>query len=202
MLRKLINLIKYLFSKDNEVTNSEPVLIQPHPPIEAGEKWWVDMNLPQMVPGVDMWEGVKDCEWVKFMAQFYGEKEFSGKNKNNPKITQFFKWVKGVVYPDETMWCMAAVMGSLKQTGHKWIESLWAMDAESPKLGKKCGHKPGALCTKYSHAANSKRHTFFAIYYTKDGKSVWGFGGNQSNQFCVQKFDVSDLRSEIWPEKI
>lgn len=199
MLRKLINFFKNIFDNEREVTVSKPELTIPSRDPVDSEKWWVTMNLPQMVPGVDMWEGVKDCEWIKFMAQYYGEKEFAGTSKNNPKITQFFKWVKGQLYPDETMWCMAAVMGSLKQTGYKYLPSLWALDAE--KVGKPCGHKPGCIATKYSKAANSKRHVFFAIYYTPDGKYVWGFGGNQSNMFCLQKFAVSDLRSETWPEK-
>lgn len=188
---------------EQEHTKEKLIVIQPpavKPPVvdEPIGLWWVKLHLPQLVAGVDMWAGVAQYPYIQFMAQFYGEKEFSGKDKNNSKITQFFKWANGKMYPDEVMWCMAAVMGSLQQTGYEYIKSLWAKDAE--KLGDACELIPGCVATKFSKAANSKRHVFFVIYVTKD--YVWGFGGNQSNMFCVQRFDRKDIRATRMPRKI
>lgn len=200
MLRKLINSIINLFIKlDNQYTDTAPLVLKPVSPVKVEEKWWVSLGLPQLIPGVDMWVGVANCEWIKFMAQFYGEKEIAGKDKNNSKITQFFKWAVGKIYPDETMWCQAAVVGSLKQTGYdkNVKDTLWAADGK--EFGDACGEEPGCIVGFYSAAANSGIHIAFAIYWTST--HVWAFGGNQNNMFCLQKRDKRDVRFKRMPKR-
>lgn len=123
--------------------------------------------------------------YMDYLLSRVGNKEIPG-SKNNPVIVQFFIDVVGKAYPDETAHCMAAVQASLKNTGYKWLATLWAADADNKWkswLTKKDISKVsvGDVATKLSTVANSKRHVFFVLAVDRDKKQVLALESNASN---------------------
>lgn len=134
--------------------------------------------------------------WISEARKGLGQKEVYG-NLDNQYIVELYEDVVGVKYHDETAWCMAFVMAILKRTGYKYLKSLWAADAEN--YGVACDLKPYCIATKFSKAANSKRHVFFVLSVNEKKGTVTALGGNQKNMVCIEEFLISDIRSTRWP---
>lgn len=139
---------------------------------------------------------VDDYPWIREAKKYIGEKEISGSN-DNPIIVNFYYMVMGKKEHDEVAWCAAFVNAILKASGQKYLKTLWAADME--EYGTPCELKPGCVATKYSSAANSKRHTFFVYSVDKKKGNLIALGGNQNNSVCFETILISDLRSTRWP---
>lgn len=123
--------------------------------------------------------------YMDYLNARVGNKEVPG-SKHNPVIVQFFIDVTGKAYSDETAHCMAAVQASLKNTGYKWLKTLWAADADNKWktwLVKKdlADVAVGDVATKLSTVANSKRHVFFVAEVDHKNKRVRALESNASN---------------------
>lgn len=171
-MKKIIKWILELFKSSPKIeTTKEPD--QEESP-EGSPKIGVDKYIPGTLAYMDA--GLK----------LVGNKEISGKDKNNPVIVQFFVDVVGKKYPDETAHCMAFVQAMLKRTGFKWLATLWAKDADDKWkswLIKKDLSKiaVGDVATKFSTAANSGRHVFFVLAVDHSAKKVLVLESNASN---------------------
>jgi uncharacterized protein (TIGR02594 family) len=103
------------------------------------------------------------------------------------------------VIHDATPWCAAFVGAMLERVTIKSTRSLWALDyakhgeaLDAPALG--------AIATKKRYNKQGKLvggHVFFIVGWDK--KFIWGLGGNQSDQVCVNRFNRADITAIRWP---
>lgn len=134
--------------------------------------------------------------WLAHAWTALGQREWAGE-KNNPKITAFFRDVGQHKHArDAVPWCAAFVGGCLERTGIRSTRSLlarsylnWGQTAESDALG--------AIAVLSRGRDPGKGHVGFLV--GSSDKKIWLLGGNQSDAVTIQAFSRTRLLSLRWP---
>jgi len=135
--------------------------------------------------------------WIEVAMKYRGLREIPGK-AHAPKIQLMLKKLKAWWSDDETPWCGVFVGFCLKEVGLA-IPKNWmrARDYEGWGIGKLIDPIPfGSVCTKTRVGGG---HVFFAVAQTRDGQTVFGLGGNQSNMVNITAFKRKDITAVRWP---
>ena len=122
---------------------------------------------------------------LEILFQYYGLKEWTGPNKSNPEVEEFFKEM-GYDYSDDTAWCSAFANFIAKKAGLPQSDKL---DARSwMKVG--CPTKSprmGDIVVFWRESRKSwKGHV--AFYMSEDDKYIYALGGNQGNMVNITAY--------------
>lgn len=137
-------------------------------------------------------------KWVDIAMRFRGLREIPGK-QHAPKIQMMLKKLKAWWSDDETPWCGVFVGYCLQEAGFK-PPAAWYRAKAYETYGTAASRDPipfGAICTKTRTGGG---HVFFAVARSRDGNTIYGLGGNQSNMVNIMAFKMSDITAIRWPE--
>lgn len=185
-MKWFIKLIMSLFSSTN--TKAE---VKPPANLPVHEDESSNTGIVEYVRG--------SLPWIEEGLKLLGEKEIAGSSKTNKKISQLFFDVVGKWLDDGTAWCMGFIMACCKRAGMKFLKTLWAADLK--KYNNPCELKVGAMASRYSSVANSKRHVFFIFRINWIKKTVTVLEGNGANSCRFSEVKISDLIDIQWPVK-
>lgn len=136
--------------------------------------------------------------WIDFGMRYRGTKEIPGKN-HSPVIQRWLKSLKAWWTDDETPWCGVFVGEMLRQAGFP-IPAAWYRAKAYETYGTACSRDSipfGAICTKTRTGGG---HVFFAVAESRDGQTIFGLGGNQSNEVNITSFKRTDITAVRWPQ--
>ncbi|MBX7157854.1 MAG: TIGR02594 family protein [Verrucomicrobiae bacterium] len=127
-----------------------------------------------------------------------GIKEISG-SENSERIIEYHDSTKLRANDDETPWCSSFVNWTMEQAGYPGTNSAaalswknWGQEAEEPVYG-------AIAVIDYG---KGKGHVGFVAGVSKDGKTVYLLGGNQSDQVKISAFSVDKIASYRMPDAI
>ncbi|BGE85142.1 MULTISPECIES: TIGR02594 family protein [Methylosinus] len=131
--------------------------------------------------------------WITIARSYIGTHEGVG-TKDNPAVLEMFSAAgHPEIKHDSVAWCAAFVGACLRKAGQTPSGTLWALDYA--KWGQALlAPIVGAIATKKRDGGG---HVFFVVDF--DGASVWGLGGNQSDQVSIVRYPRSAIYSYAWP---
>lgn len=136
--------------------------------------------------------------WLVRAISLIGTLEAPG-NQDNPVILSMARACGGNIAAqykhDSTPWCKMFVEYSLRSTGFKGTDDLWALNSRKIGIQLK-GPAVGAIASKERKGGG---HTFFVRARTETGHILIGTGGNQSDAVCNANFDP-DVLEYNWPD--
>lgn len=135
--------------------------------------------------------------WIEHAFRHVGLKEIVG-SKHNPIILKWLIQLKAWWKEDETPWCGTFVGHCLKEAGIEPPKHWYRAKAygEYGNAQSRDSIPFGAICVKSRKGGG---HVFFAVAASRDGKVIYGLGGNQGNMVNITAFHVSDIDSVRWP---
>jgi len=136
--------------------------------------------------------------WIDHAFRHLGLKEIPGP-KHNPIILRWIRSLKGWFTDDETPWCGTFVAHCLQEAGLP-IPKNWFRAKEYGAYGTYCPKNAipfGAICVKSRQGGG---HVFFAVASSRDGRIIYGLGGNQRNMVNITSFGLDDIDSVRWPD--
>lgn len=134
--------------------------------------------------------------WLKAAIGEIGTKEIKGIN-NNPRIIEYHKSTNLGALADEVPWCSsfanwcmekAGIKGTGKANARSWLE--WGNKITLPAFG----------CVVILARGNDpvQGHVGFFVGF-KNATEILLLAGNQSDQVCVQNFQLSKILGYRWP---
>lgn len=136
--------------------------------------------------------------------EYFGTKEYSGKQRNNPKIVGWSKFMGFKVNDDETPNCSIFMNYVAKSTNHEysdamnaksWLKvgiSIWSKGEGVDKLKELA--KPGdVLVFQRGEPGSWMGHVCMFINWTDDGKNPNALGANQGNETNIKPQDIAKL---------
>ncbi len=135
--------------------------------------------------------------WLEEAFKHIGLSEIPGKN-HNPTIINWLVDLKAWWKDDEAAWCGTYVGHCLKTSGTTPPKN-WYRAKEYANYGSPCNLDSipfGAICVKSRVGGG---HVFFAVAESRDGKIIYGLGGNQGNKVSIVSFNLSDINAVRFP---
>lgn len=139
---------------------------------------------------------------IDYALTFYGVKELSGKNSNNPIILGFAKGLVNWYVNDEIAWCSLLVNYIESSVGNEYSGSLLARSWE--EIGEET-YMPelGDIVVLWRKSPDSiYGHVGYFINFSEDGKYVNILGGNQGNAINIKPYPIERVLSYRKPQKI
>lgn len=135
--------------------------------------------------------------WMPEAFNHLGLREVPGKS-HNPVITKWLISLKAWWTDDETPWCGTFVAHCLR-SGGMVIPKHWYRAKAYSDYGTPCNKDSipfGAICVKSRVGGG---HVFFAVARSRDGQTIYGLGGNQSNMVNIVPFKLSEIDDVRYP---
>ena len=138
-------------------------------------------------------------DWLRIARAELGTKEISGVG-SNPRIEEYFTWTSLGQSPDGVPWCGAFVSFCLGKAGKITKGKGSARAADWLAFGDPLpGPQPGCVVVLKPQAPGASGHVGFWIGESSTQVSL--LGGNQSDAVNIERFRLSDVRSNgyRWP---
>jgi uncharacterized protein (TIGR02594 family) len=174
---------EYLLQGKKKTTIKEPPPVIPQrPPVPS---WYGDNGRPI---------------WLNKAISYVGLKEFPGA-ADNPII---LNWARGTggdttknYTHDSIPWCMLFAVAVIRESGLKYIDSLWALDILNWGV-KLSGPVPGAVAAM---KRNGGGHVTIVVGRDQNG-NLMCVGGNQSDAVNIKPFDPERIVGYRWPSEV
>lgn len=137
-------------------------------------------------------------KWLQHAFTHKGMREIPGP-KHNPTIIKWLIKLKAWWKEDETPWCGTFIAHCLDAVG-LMIVKHWYRAKAWIDHGQPCSLTSipfGAICVKGRVGGG---HVFFAVAQSRDGNTIYGLGGNQSNCVNITSFKRSEIIAARWPD--
>lgn len=134
--------------------------------------------------------------WITVARSYIGTHEGVGARDNPIVVDMFRRSGHPEIKHDSVAWCAAFVGACLVQAGQQGTGTLWALDYA--RWGQSLlSPIVGAVATKKRTGGG---HVFFVVDF--DATTIWGLGGNQSDQVSIVRFPRSAIHSYAWPRGV
>lgn len=137
--------------------------------------------------------------WYEKAHQEMGVAEVPGP-ESNPRIQEYYASVGHTWVKDDSKqpWCgyfLAFLFQDRALPDEPWRARAWATWGD--ELSKPV---PGAIGVMGRTDNPALGHVFLFVQFSKDGKFVYGLGGNQGNKVCIERFPTSKVIAWRWPK--
>ena len=126
-------------------------------------------------------------KWVDIAYQELGVKEIHGK-RNNPRVINYHSVAGGSGWSDEVPWCASFISFVMVKAGYP-IPKYPARALSWLKFGVSSAIPVfGAIAVKKRKGGG---HVTLVVGKSKDGKYIYGLGGNQNDEVSIHRYKAS-----------
>ena len=134
--------------------------------------------------------------WLLLAFDQLGTKEIKGK-EHNPTILKYHQYSSMKATTDEVPWCSSVMNYLMVQSGYKGTNSAaarswlsWGVALKEPRLG---------CVTVLWRGSRSSWMGHVALYMGEDDSYLYLLGGNQKDEFWLNKYSKNQLLGHRWP---
>lgn len=138
------------------------------------------------------WMLMAGCEEAKKIREIKGA-------EHSERVIEYHDATSLNANDDETPWCSSFVNWTMEQAGHQGTNSAAALSWK--KWGLEVGEPVYGAIAVIDHG-NGKGHVGFVAGVSRDGKTVYLMGGNQSDRVKISAFSADEISSYRMPHGV